>query len=59
MYREALYINWIYIFKILMDDVEDYPRKYMKREQKDILKFSVSVRKGCEVFNCETFESFK
>ena len=34
-YREPRSINWNYNFKLLMDAVEDYARKWVKREQAD------------------------
>jgi len=36
-YREPQPINWNYNFKILMDAVEDYARKWIKREKEDEL----------------------
>ena len=35
-YREPRSINWNYNFKVPMDAVEDYERKWIKREQDGI-----------------------
>ena len=35
-YRPAQSINWNYNFKLLMDSVEDYARKWAKREKVDV-----------------------
>ena len=35
-YREPRLINWKYDFKLLMDVVEDYARKWTKREKRTI-----------------------
>ena len=37
-YREQRPINWNYNFKILMDAVDDYARKWIKREKSSVKK---------------------
>ena len=46
-YREPRPINWKYNFKLLMDAVEDYARKWTKREKEQLdtlLEWVKSVR---------------
>ena len=54
-YREPPSINWNYNFKVLMDAVEVTQENGLNENKKT----SFRVGKGCEVFNFETYESFK
>ena len=43
-YREPQSINWKYNFKLLMDSVEDYARKWTKREKEEVDILSECVK---------------
>jgi hypothetical protein len=47
-FREPQHINWKHNFKIIMDAVEDYARRWIKREVKNNLaKVHIAFGKGC------------
>ena len=53
-YREPKSINWNFNFKLLMDAVEDYAGKWIKREQDKELDSLSEWGKSCEVVDSIT-----